>query len=94
MPAPVRSVRYHAEGWGVGELWLREGRPVWHELPRPPAEDHPASTRHPLVKRLRRYFAGDRVHWDDVELELAELTPFQRRLAAALRAVPRGELVT
>jgi O-6-methylguanine DNA methyltransferase len=26
---------YEAEGWGVGEFWLEDGRIVWHELPRP-----------------------------------------------------------
>jgi methylated-DNA-[protein]-cysteine S-methyltransferase len=31
----VRRVAYEAEGWGVGELWVSEGRLVWHELPHP-----------------------------------------------------------
>ena len=31
----VTSVRYEAEGWGVGELWVAGKRVVWHELPRP-----------------------------------------------------------
>src|SRR5262245_45933176 len=40
-----RLVRYLAEGWGVGELWLEDDRLVWHELPRPrgeqPLDPHP-----------------------------------------------------
>lgn len=33
----VTSVRYEAEGWGVGELWVAGKRVVWHQLPRPEA---------------------------------------------------------
>jgi O-6-methylguanine DNA methyltransferase len=47
-----------------------------------------------LVARLRDYFAGADEDFSDVELDLEELTPFGRRLAGALRAVPRGEVVT
>ena len=31
----MERVRYAAGRWGVGELWLEEQVPVWHELPRP-----------------------------------------------------------
>jgi methylated-DNA-[protein]-cysteine S-methyltransferase len=31
----VTCVRYEADGWGVGELWVDGRRVVWHELPRP-----------------------------------------------------------
>ena len=37
--SPTRQVRYLAEGWGVGELWLEGERLLWHELPVPRA--HP-----------------------------------------------------
>jgi len=47
-----------------------------------------------LVAELRAYFAGDDVTFTDVELDLEELTPLGRCLADALRAVPRGEVVT
>lgn len=30
-----RRLRYVAEGWGVGELWLAGERVLWHELPTP-----------------------------------------------------------
>jgi methylated-DNA-[protein]-cysteine S-methyltransferase len=49
---------------------------------------------HPLVERLRAYFAGEPVAFDDVELDLEEYSPFFRQLAAALRRVPRGEVVS
>lgn len=39
----VTHVAYEAEGWGVGELVLVDGRVTWHELPWPrPAETGPA----------------------------------------------------
>ena len=47
-----------------------------------------------LIARLRAYFAGADDDFADVELDLEELTPFQRELAATLRAVPRGDVVT
>ena len=86
----MRHVAYEAEGWGVGELWLDGDVVVWSELPRPGAQ---ASGSHPLAERLRAYFAGQPDTFEDVELE-AVGTAFQQRLTTALRAVPRGEVVT
>jgi methylated-DNA-[protein]-cysteine S-methyltransferase len=31
----VACIPYEAEGWGRGEVWLEDGRLVWHELPQP-----------------------------------------------------------
>ena len=87
---PQRVV-YRAGGWGVGELWLDGERLLWHELPRAgDGEDE----GHPLGERLRAFFAGDAVGFDDVELDLEWCTPFQLAVAEALRRVPRGEAVT
>jgi methylated-DNA-[protein]-cysteine S-methyltransferase len=47
-----------------------------------------------LARRIGRYFAGEPVSFDDVEIDLAEYTRFQRAVADALRAVPYGETVT
>jgi O-6-methylguanine DNA methyltransferase len=91
----VKPIRYSALGWGTGELWLDGEVVVWHEAPRvgaPPADD--GADEHPLVQRLVDYFAGEPVAFDDVQLDLEELTGFQLELAAALRAVPRGETVS
>src|SRR5262245_3199769 len=108
----VRCLTYEAEGWGTGELWLEEGRVVWHELPFPrapkgaetPPADSVARTRTrgcdggvpevELLQRLRAYFAGERVGFEDVELDLEYATAFHESCAHALRAVPRGEVVT
>ena len=46
-----------------------------------------------LVNSFERYFAGERVDFGAVELELDDLTDFQRAVADALRAVPYGEIV-
>jgi methylated-DNA-[protein]-cysteine S-methyltransferase len=88
----ARCVPYAAAGWGEGELWLEDGRPVWHELPRGAAGEDRAD--HPLTKRLVRFFHGEPVAFDDVELDWEEETGFGRALGEALVAVPRGEVVT
>jgi methylated-DNA-[protein]-cysteine S-methyltransferase len=47
-----------------------------------------------LVHTLERYFAGERVDFGRVELDLDGWSPFQRAVARALRAVPYGEVVS
>jgi methylated-DNA-[protein]-cysteine S-methyltransferase len=91
----VATLRYVAAGWGVGELWVDGDRVLWHELPRPGAHAGGERTAaHPITDDLRRYFRGEPVDFDEIEIDFRETTPFQRRLAEALRAVPRGEVVT
>ncbi len=48
----------------------------------------------PLAARVRDWFAGAPDDFGDVELDLDWATPFQRSLTDALRAIPRGEVVT
>jgi methylated-DNA-[protein]-cysteine S-methyltransferase len=90
------SVRYEAEGWGVGELWLAGETLLWHELPtRNGTRTGPgASPSNGLAERLRAYFAGSRDSFADVTLDLEDYTPFQLAVVTALRAVPWGEVVT
>ena len=88
----LRYVRYEAEGWGVGELVFADGRLVSSELPRP--GDRRPEGAHPLVPRLQAYFAGEPVDFSDVEVELGDPTPFDLRLAEAMRRIPYGEVVT
>ena len=85
-------MQYEVEGWGVGELWLDDGRVVNHELPRGGGPVRPA--RNPVVERLRAYFAGEPDSFDDVDLDFSWATPFQTGVADALRAIPHGETVT
>jgi methylated-DNA-[protein]-cysteine S-methyltransferase len=88
----VQVATYEAEGWGVGEIYLEDDRLLHHELPSARAARRDGT--HPLAERLRRYFAGERVDFADVDLDLSWTTPFQRAVAEALRAVPYGEVVT
>ena len=87
----ARRVVYRADGWGSGELWLDGERLLWHELPRAGAD---GDDGHPLGGRLRAFFAGEPVSFEDVELDFEWCTPFQLAVAETLRGVPRGEVVT
>ena len=89
----VQVLSYVVPGWGVGELYFEAERLLYHELPS--ARDTRAEAKgHPLAERMRRYFAGDPVSFEDVEVDLSWGTEFQIALAEALRAVPYGETVT
>lgn len=85
-------VRYDAPPFGVGELWTCGDRVLWSELPRR-SESRPTSdSSHALAGRLSAFFAGAADDFADVELELDE--GFYGDCQRALRAVPRGEVVT
>jgi len=90
----VTHVAYEAEGWGVGELVLEDGRVVWHELPHPALSAQVTDCNLEVVERLQAYFAGEDVALDDVPVDLEHDTPFLDRCALALRQIPRGEVVT
>jgi O-6-methylguanine DNA methyltransferase len=89
----VQAVGYRAEGWGVGELWLDDERLLAHELPSRRRLLR-AGQAPPLQDEFVAYFRGERVDFDDVELDLDWCTPFQGALIGALRSVPYGETVT
>jgi O-6-methylguanine DNA methyltransferase len=58
---PARHLRYVAEGWGVGELWLEGERVLWHELPAPrphPPEGAKSPPQFTLADLARRDRAG------------------------------------
>jgi methylated-DNA-[protein]-cysteine S-methyltransferase len=88
------QVAYEAEGWGVGELVLVDGRVAWHELPNPGRTAQVARRRPSVVDEVLAYFAGEEVTFDDVEVDLEYESEFYGRCAAELRSVPRGEVVT
>ena len=54
----------------------------------------PTSPATALAGRFQAFLAGGDVDFDEVELDLDWATPLQRALAEALRAVPRGEVVS
>jgi len=88
--------RYVIPGWGAGELWMRGGVVLAHDFdfsarsPEVSPDTGPAAS---LVERLRAFFAGADVTFDDVRLDLDDFTPFQRAVAVALRGIPRGETI-
>ncbi len=99
--ASMRVTRhpYKVEGWGVGELWIGDGRVVVaHDPPAPgvglggPGAGGDFAAE--LVERLHGYFAGERSSFADVPLDGDWATPFQTSLAEALRRVPWGEVVS
>lgn len=85
-------MRYEAEGWGIGELWLEGDRVLWSEHPRPRGSGPGTVPGHDLSSRLAAFFAGEVDDFLDVELDLPE--GFHGECARALRAIPRGEVVT
>jgi methylated-DNA-[protein]-cysteine S-methyltransferase len=87
----VGRLTYDAEGWGVGELWLRGDVLVGHELPRRDVKGNGAGE---LGDRFSAYFAGEPVSFDDLVVDLEGCTPFQSALVASLRSVTYGETVT
>jgi len=89
----VRQLAYEAEGWGVGELVLADGRVVWHELPTSTPRSG-ATVNSELISLLQAYFAGEDVPLGDVPVDLEYESDFFTRCAEALRSVPRGEVVT
>jgi methylated-DNA-[protein]-cysteine S-methyltransferase len=90
----VTHLAYEIEDWGVGELWLEGPRVVWHDLPFPRPTTPVTASNGELVERLRAYFEGADDSFEDVDVDLEYETPFLEQCARALRAVPRGEVVT
>jgi methylated-DNA-[protein]-cysteine S-methyltransferase len=90
----AETVRYEAEGWGIGELWLDGETLLWHELPSGTGTGIGASPLNELAERLRSYFGGGRDSFADVAIELDGYTAFQRAVVETLRSVPWGEVVT
>ena len=72
----VQVLSYEVPGWGIGELYLDGERLLYHELPSA-RESRAEARQHPLADRVRRYFAGERVSFEDVEVDLSWGTDFQ-----------------
>ena len=47
-----------------------------------------------LLQRIHRFYRGERVDFAEVELDLEWCTPFQADVAATLRKVPWGQVVS
>lgn len=97
----AERTEYAIPGWGVGTLWTDgDGLVLEHELaftngaqPRAGAcagVDRAAE----IVARVQAFLAGREDTLADVPIDLGWCTPFQHAVTAALRAVPRGEVVS
>src|SRR5213593_4116743 len=48
----------------------------------------------PITRDLARYFSGEQVSFDQYSVDLSGFTEFQRKVYAATRAIPPGEVRT
>ena len=88
------ETRYAVPGWGAGELW-RSGRGVaGHELSLRCRLGRDRWRRRARRSASTRSSPATPIDFADVEIDLGWATPFQRDLAEALRAVPRGDVVS
>jgi methylated-DNA-[protein]-cysteine S-methyltransferase len=55
---------------------------------------HPPIDLEELVERFLAFFAGEDADFTDIPIDLGWATPFQHAVAAAVRAVRRGEVVS
>jgi methylated-DNA-[protein]-cysteine S-methyltransferase len=95
----IVETRYAVPGWGVGEIWLRDGVLLAHDFHFDDergrlACDAVSQANGDLVERFQTFLRGRDVDFSDVDLDLDWATPLQRSIAETLRAVPRGEVVS
>ncbi|HEU5207277.1 MAG TPA: methylated-DNA--[protein]-cysteine S-methyltransferase [Gaiellaceae bacterium] len=88
----IVETRYSVPGWGAAEIWRNDGVLVEHDFHF--GRDVVESGFDPLVERFRAYLAGASDDFRDVAIDLDWATPLQRAIVDALRAVPRGEVVS
>jgi methylated-DNA-[protein]-cysteine S-methyltransferase len=92
----IAETRYAVPGWGCGEVWLEDGVLLGHHFSFGDLSERFTSVSDTgfLISRFRAFLRGEDVTFSDVAIDLDWTTPFQRRLIEALRAVPRGEVVS
>ncbi len=90
-PESPRPKRPHPHPGGVNSR-----HPLESTISRKPGRvgNETAPNLRRLVHTLERYFAGERVAFDDVEVDLEGYTAFQLELGGALRRIPYGEVVS
>ena len=77
---------------GGVELWTENGRLRALNLTR--ARPTPTREADPIVAQLKLYFAGERVRFDDLPLDLRGCTEFERRVYKATRSIPFGKVAS
>jgi len=95
-------------GHGWIALVGRNGKLVRSTLPKPSREEAMAaldaglgegcvedrSAFGDLPERLARYFAGERVDFDDIEIDVSAQPPFLAAVQVAARSIPYGNVTT
>ncbi len=77
----IGSVQLQTDGGVVREIHLgARGRP------------HPADS--PIARDLARYFSGEAVDFGGYDVDLSGFTEFERKVYAATRRIPPGEVRT
>ena len=91
----IVETRYAVPGWGVGAVWSRDGVVLANDFRFGRVPDTVSDTgSDALISSVRAFLRGDDVAFADVALDLTWATPLQRSIVDALRAVPRGEVVS
>lgn len=86
--------------WGIfriawsGEGLVRTGLPDGVQQARAVRQDPAAGPLPELADRIRAYFRGEPVGFDDIPLDETALGPRERAIYRQLRAVPRGQTLT
>jgi methylated-DNA-[protein]-cysteine S-methyltransferase len=96
LPRPPIGTRARARGTPTHQGGVNRPPPSRATIPPKRARSRDKSTpkADKLIHRLQAYFAGERLSFDDVELEVDGWTPFQLDVLRALRRVPYGEVVS
>jgi methylated-DNA-[protein]-cysteine S-methyltransferase len=95
-PRPMQPPRRKPHPHPVGGRGSTTRLPLRSTVPAKSARggDENGSTSRRFLQSIERYFAGEPVSFDDVEIDVDGLTPFQLETAAALRRVPYGSFVS
>ena len=91
----IVETRYAVPGWGSGEIWQRDELLLAHDFHFGPVSDTVSDAESDeLIPRFHAFLRGEDVSFADVAIDLDWTTPLQLGLVDALRAVPRGEVVS
>ena len=91
----IVETRYAVPGWGSGEIWRRDELLLAHDFHFGRVSDAGSDgSSDELISRFHAFLRGEDVSFADVAIDLDWTTPLQRDLVDALRAVPRGEVVS
>lgn len=82
LATPLGSVELLTDRGRLKELNFADARPT------------PAPKGDPILAALRRYFRGERVGFEDIDVDLSGATEFQRRVYGTTRAIPWGKVAT